>query len=61
MIKVKRLNGSFIYVNNDLVETIETTPDTILTFSSGRKLVILESVEEVVEKIKEFKIDIGRK
>ena len=41
------LNEEKLMINSDLVETIEETPDTVLTFSSGRKLIVKESRQEV--------------
>jgi flagellar protein FlbD len=55
MIEVTRLNGKEFYVNSDLVLFVEKTPDTVITLINERKLVVLEDVEQVVEKIVEFK------
>lgn len=55
MIYLTRLNGSQIVVNVDLIETIEKTPDTVITFTNGKKLVVAETIEIVVEKAVEFK------
>ncbi|MGE4282490.1 MAG: flagellar FlbD family protein [Clostridia bacterium] len=55
MIKVTRFNGKIFYVNCDLIEFIESTPDTVITTTTGKKIVVSESVEEVINKIIEFK------
>lgn len=55
MVHLTRLNGSSIVVNIGLIETIESTPDTVITFSNGKKLVVAENVDEVVEKAIKFK------
>jgi len=55
MIEVTRLNGKEFYVNSDLVLFVEKTPDTVITLLNERKLVVLEDVDLVVEKIIEFK------
>ena len=55
MIKLKRLNGEMIVINHDLIETIEQTPDTVLTLTTGKKILVAESVEEVIEKAAKFK------
>jgi len=55
MITLHRLNGSPIVVNLDLVETVEPTPDTLISFTTGRKLVVKESVEEFIQRVLEFK------
>ena len=51
MIKVSKLNGAEYYINADIIDFIESTPDTLITLSSGKKLVVLETVDEVVDKI----------
>jgi len=61
MILVTRLNkASQFYVNENLIEFIEETPDTIVTLSTGKKVTVSESAIEIVEKIREEKIRIRR-
>jgi len=61
MILVTRLNkSSQFYVNEDMIEVIEETPDTILTLNTGKKITIMETAIDVVEKIREEKIRIRR-
>jgi len=55
MIKVTRLNNSELVVNTDLVEFIEAIPDTIISLTTGKKIMIKESVDEIIEKIEEYK------
>lgn len=55
MIKLNRLNGENIVINNDLIEMIEETPDTVLTLTTGKKILVSESVDEVIEKAAQFK------
>ena len=55
MIKITRLNGTVLVVNADMIEFLEATPDTIVTLTDGRKLIAKESVDEVVEKVVEYK------
>ena len=55
MIKLSRLNGEVLVINNDLIETIEETPDTVLTLTTGKKIVVRETVDEVIEKAAMFK------
>ncbi len=55
MIKVSRLNKEEFFVNPDLIEFIEETPDTVISLQSGRKVVVAESVEEIVESIVRYK------
>ncbi|NLM45089.1 MAG: flagellar FlbD family protein [Clostridiales bacterium] len=55
MIKVTRLNSKEYYINFDLIETIEETPDTVITLRDGKKYVVSESPEEIIERILDFK------
>jgi len=50
MIEVTKLNDDLFVINADLIETIEATPDTVITLLNGRKYVVKESVEVIVEK-----------
>ncbi len=54
MIKVTRLNGEPIYINSDLIEFIETTPDTIITLTTGKKVIIKENIEYVIQHIVDY-------
>jgi len=55
MIFVTRLNGSEIAVNTELLATVEATPDTLLILVNGTKILVKESVEEVVERITAYR------
>jgi flagellar protein FlbD len=55
MIRLTRLNGTDIIVNNDLVKTIEATPDTTLTLINGEKLMVKEPIDTVLERIVTFR------
>ncbi len=55
MIALRRLNNEPIMVNPDLIESLEATPDTVVTLTSGNKLLVRDSMDEVREKIIEFK------
>jgi len=55
MIPLRRLNNQPIMVNPDLIESLEATPDTVVTLTSGNKLLVRDSMDEVREKIIEFK------
>jgi len=55
MISLIRLNGQPLMVNCDLIESIEATPDTVVTLTSGNKLIVRDSMEELQAKIVEFK------
>lgn len=55
MIKVTRLNGEEFYINPDLIQYIEKTPDTVITLTNDRKVVVREEVDEVIQRIVAFK------
>lgn len=55
MIQVTKLNGSVVYVNPDLIRFVETTPDTILTFTDNTTLMVKEQPKDVIEKIIGFR------
>jgi flagellar protein FlbD len=59
VITLTRLNQSQLVVNADLIEFLEATPDTVVTLVTARKLLVRESVEEVVERIIEFRKRVG--
>ena len=47
-------------LNSDLIETIEETPDTVITLTSGRKIIVEESSNDIIYKILEFRRELGR-
>jgi flagellar protein FlbD len=55
MIKVTRFNHTEFMLNCEWIETVESTPDTVITLTNGKKYVVAESVEEVVNKVIEYK------
>lgn len=55
MIRLTRLNDLEFVLNNDLIETIEETPDTVVSLSNGKKFVVKESVDEIVERMIQYK------
>jgi flagellar protein FlbD len=55
VIALRRLNNQAIMVNPDLIESLEATPDTVVTLTSGNKLLVRDSMEEIREKIIAYK------
>ena len=55
MIEITRLNGTQVFLNDDLIQTIEETPDTIITLTNGVKYVVQEDGEEIKNRIIEYK------
>ncbi len=50
MIKVTKLNGRELVVNADLIEFVESTPDTLISLTTGRKLMVLEGLDDVIKR-----------
>jgi len=49
MIALKRLNGQEFVLNADLIETLEKTPDTVITLTNGKKIIVSNSLEDRAE------------
>ena len=49
MIKLSRLNGQAFFLNSDLIRTVESTPDTVITLTTGEKILVKEPVESVLQ------------
>ena len=58
MIEVTRMNGQKLIVHCELILTVEETPDTLLTFTSGHKLLVKESRQEIIGLVKSYKKEI---
>ncbi len=58
MIEVTKINGVKILVNPDLLELVEETPDTVLSFTTGRKIIVKESRQDVKNLVKSYRKDI---
>jgi flagellar protein FlbD len=61
MIHLTRLNNQSLVLNADLIKFIEKAPDTVITLLTGDKLVVRESVEEVLERVREFQQKFSRR
>ncbi|NBI27368.1 flagellar FlbD family protein [Chengkuizengella marina] len=59
MITVTRINGRKVSINALLIETIEEIPETIITLTNGKKILVLEKVKDVIVLIKNYLHDIG--
>lgn len=55
MIQLTRLNNQTFVVNSDLIKFIDRSPDTVITLLSGEKIVVRDSVEQVLDRIVEFR------
>lgn len=59
MIRLTRINRVPLVLNSDLIEHVEATPDTVIALTTGQKLVVLESAEEVIQRVIEFRRQIA--
>lgn len=59
MIEVEKVNGRKVYINPDLIKVIESTPDTVIEFLSGDRIILRTPPLEILEKIVKYKKEIG--
>ncbi|MCR5032844.1 MAG: flagellar FlbD family protein [Lachnospiraceae bacterium] len=58
MIEVTKINGVKILINEDLIEVVEETPDTVITLTTKRTIIVKESRQEIKNLVKLFKKDL---
>ena len=58
MINVTRMNGTEFTINAELIETIEEVPDTVIALTTGKKFIVKESRQKVVNLVKLYKKEI---
>ena len=58
MIEVTKLNGEKVLVNPQLFEIVEETPDTVITMTTGKKIIVKESRQEVKNLVKLYRKDV---
>ena len=58
MIEVTRLNGTTVLINSDLIETVEETPDTVISLTTGKKFIVKESRQQIKSLVKSYKREI---
>ncbi|MBS7303891.1 MAG: flagellar FlbD family protein [Lachnospiraceae bacterium] len=61
MIEVTKLNGLKTLINPDLIETVESNPDTVISFTTGRKIIVKESRQEVNNLVKSYRKELFAK
>ncbi len=54
MITVNRLDGKEFVINGLMIETIEKTPDTVITLNNGKKYIVLQSVDNLIQQFEKF-------
>lgn len=60
MIELTRINSTKFMLNPDIIETMEETPDTVITLTNGHKYIVSESTEQICQYIISFKREIYR-
>ena len=55
MIEVTKINGVKVLVNPDLIELVEETPDTVLTLTTSRKIIVKESRQQIKNLVLSYK------
>ncbi len=55
MISLCRLNGQEFILNAELIETLEATPDTVITLSNGKKIIVKNGLEEIIRKTVKYR------
>jgi len=59
VIAVTKLNGEQFIVNAELVELVESTPDTIVSLTTGKKYMVKETLDEIIERIIQYRRQIS--
>jgi flagellar protein FlbD len=60
LILATRFNGTQIYINAELIQTVESTPDTVVTLVNETKMLVREPAEEILRRIMEYRREITR-
>lgn len=55
MIKVTRINNTELVINADLIEFVESIPDTIISLTTGKKIMVRETIDDIIERVAKFK------
>jgi flagellar protein FlbD len=58
MIRLTRINRIPLVINSDLIEHVEVTPDTVVSLTTGQKFMVLESADEVIDRVIRFRREI---
>lgn len=58
MIELTRLNDTKVTINADTIELVEETPDTVVTLTTGRKIIVKECRQDVTNLVKLYRKDI---
>ena len=55
MIRVNRLNGSALVINADMIEFVEAIPETIVCLTTGKKIMVKETIDDIINQVAQFK------
>lgn len=55
MITVNRQDGSTLVINADLVEFVEAIPETIVSLTTGRKIMVRQTTDDIIDRVTQFK------
>lgn len=55
MVELTRLNGNPMLLNSDLIKTAEASPDTMLTLINGEKIIVRESLDEILDRVQSYR------
>lgn len=58
MVIVTKLNGARVAVNSDLIQRVEATPDTVITLVDGTKMLVVQSVDTVIDLVRDFRASV---
>ncbi len=62
MIQLSRLgaHGEPLWLNPDLIATMEAHPDTVIALTTGTRVVVADSADEVIEKVRAWRVSVAR-
>ena len=55
MIRVTRINDARVVINADLIEFLESIPETMITLTTGKKLMVKETIDQIIDRVADFK------
>ena len=61
MIEITRLDNSRMVVNVEKIQSLQSTPDTVITFTNNVKMIVREPLEEISQKILKYRREVNSK
>ncbi|UCC43421.1 MAG: flagellar FlbD family protein [Candidatus Zixiibacteriota bacterium] len=55
MIRVTRINDAQVVINADLIEFLESIPETMITLTTGKKIMVKETIDQIIDRVADFK------